>query len=114
MIKAKRDPEPSKAEQRQLAVEKLKRAASLPRMKDGRRPPIHVENISEGEEPSTDIPEFPSQSSPLVDISLPRRPTESEPDQETGYLDVSSSLADRSKRHSSADSDVRVCTESGG
>jgi len=32
-----------------LAVAKLKRAASLPRMKDGRRPPMHVEAVSEGE-----------------------------------------------------------------
>ncbi|KAF8897035.1 hypothetical protein CPB84DRAFT_1781377 [Gymnopilus junonius] len=39
----------SRAEQRMLAVAKLKRAASLPRMKDGRRPPMHVEAVSEGE-----------------------------------------------------------------
>ncbi|KAH9911831.1 uncharacterized protein B0H18DRAFT_891602 [Fomitopsis serialis] len=37
------------AEQRATAVAKLKRAASLPRMKDGRRPPMHVEAVSEGE-----------------------------------------------------------------
>ena len=37
------------AEQRAHAVAKLKRAASLPRMKDGRRPPMHVEAVSEGE-----------------------------------------------------------------
>ena len=37
------------AEQRATAVAKLKRAASLPRMKDGRRPPMHVEAFSEGE-----------------------------------------------------------------
>ncbi|KAI0666691.1 hypothetical protein C8Q78DRAFT_983930 [Trametes maxima] len=40
---------PSAAEQRATAVAKLKRAASLPRMKDGRRPPMHVEAVSEGE-----------------------------------------------------------------
>ncbi|KAF9529396.1 hypothetical protein CPB83DRAFT_764880 [Crepidotus variabilis] len=46
---------PSRAEQRMAAVAKLKRAASLPRMKDGRRPPMHVEAVSEGEKPqSTD------------------------------------------------------------
>ncbi|KAI0818477.1 hypothetical protein BC628DRAFT_1333825 [Trametes gibbosa] len=39
----------SAAEQRATAVAKLKRAASLPRMKDGRRPPMHVEAYSEGE-----------------------------------------------------------------
>lgn len=40
---------PSVAEQRATAVAWLKRAASLPRMKDGRRPPMHVEAVSEGE-----------------------------------------------------------------
>ena len=39
------------AERRALAVAKLKRAASLPRMKDGRRPPMHVDGFSEGEKP---------------------------------------------------------------
>ncbi|KAF8210355.1 hypothetical protein K438DRAFT_1809532 [Mycena galopus ATCC 62051] len=42
-------------EQRMLAVAKLKRAASLPRMKDGRRPPMHPsEAVSEGEKVNTD------------------------------------------------------------
>ncbi|KAF7321617.1 SEC7 domain-containing protein [Mycena kentingensis (nom. inval.)] len=41
-------------EQRLLAVAKLKRAASLPRMKDGRRPPMHPEAMSEGERANTD------------------------------------------------------------
>ncbi|KAJ7084475.1 hypothetical protein B0H15DRAFT_784057 [Mycena belliarum] len=41
-------------EQRMLAVAKLKRAASLPRMKDGRRPPMHVEAVSEGEKVNSD------------------------------------------------------------
>lgn len=39
----------SVAEQRATAVAKLKRAASLPRMRDGRRPPMHTEAVSEGE-----------------------------------------------------------------
>ncbi|PPQ63472.1 hypothetical protein CVT24_005129 [Panaeolus cyanescens] len=39
----------SRAEKRMAAVAMLKRAASLPRMKDGRRPPMHVEAMSEGE-----------------------------------------------------------------
>ena len=43
------EPPPSVAEQRATAVAKLKRAASLPRMKDGRSPPMHVEAVSEGE-----------------------------------------------------------------
>ena len=42
------------AEQRAFAVAKLKRAASLPRMKDGRRPPMHVEAVSEGERSQLD------------------------------------------------------------
>lgn len=37
-----------------LAVARLKRAASLPRMKDGRRPPMHPEAVSEGEKAPTD------------------------------------------------------------
>lgn len=44
----------SVAEQRATAVAKLKRAASLPRMKDGRRPPMHVEAVSEGERAQAD------------------------------------------------------------
>ncbi|GLB37500.1 putative sec7 domain containing protein [Lyophyllum shimeji] len=43
------DQQPSRAEQRMAAVAKLKRAASLPRMKDGRRPPMHSDAVSEGE-----------------------------------------------------------------
>ncbi|KAF9813688.1 hypothetical protein IEO21_05404 [Rhodonia placenta] len=50
IVRAGRNMEPSSvAEQRATAVAKLKRAASLPRMKDGRRPPMHVEAVSEGE-----------------------------------------------------------------
>ncbi|PFH51554.1 hypothetical protein AMATHDRAFT_47067 [Amanita thiersii Skay4041] len=45
---------PSPSEQRMLAVARLKRAASLPRMKDGRRPPMHPEAMSEGEKAPTD------------------------------------------------------------
>ncbi|KAF8633447.1 hypothetical protein AX17_004616 [Amanita inopinata Kibby_2008] len=46
--------QPSPSEQRMLAVARLKRAASLPRMKDGRRPPMHPEAMSEGEKALTD------------------------------------------------------------
>ena len=48
------------AEQRANEVAKLRRAASLPRMKDGRRPPMHGEQggVSEGEPiSSTTTPE---------------------------------------------------------
>lgn len=51
----------TKAEQRAHLVAKLRRAASLPRMKDGRRPPMHNDAVSESEKgpagtstPSTD------------------------------------------------------------
>jgi serine/arginine repetitive matrix protein 2 len=37
------------AEQRAFAVAKIKRATSLPRMKDGRRPRMHPDAVSEGE-----------------------------------------------------------------
>lgn len=44
----------SVAEQRANAVAKLRRAASLPRMKDGRRPPMRVEAVSDGEKFQTE------------------------------------------------------------
>ncbi|KAG6820244.1 hypothetical protein H0H93_003408 [Arthromyces matolae] len=43
------DQQPTLAEQRMALAAKLKRAASLPRMKDGRRPPMHADSVSEGE-----------------------------------------------------------------
>lgn len=110
---AEHDSQPSKAEQRQLAVEKLRRAASLPRMKDGRRPPMHVEAVSEGEKPSPDILDEKkslSQSPPLEDISPPQEPAnepeqeqepaEPEPDQDIEDRGVSPGPASRSKRRS--------------
>ncbi|KAH7912399.1 hypothetical protein BJ138DRAFT_1125246 [Hygrophoropsis aurantiaca] len=61
----------SAAEQRAVAVAKLKRAASLPRMKDGRRPPMHVEAVSEGEktqpEESQAVEPEPAPEAQLVD-----------------------------------------------
>ena len=51
---ADQDSHSSRAEQRMLAVAKLKRAASLPRMKDGRRPPMHSEAVSEGEKAASE------------------------------------------------------------
>lgn len=39
----------SAAQQRAFAVAKLKRAASLPRLQNGRRPKMHAEAVSEGE-----------------------------------------------------------------
>ena len=46
------------AEQRAFAVAKIKRATSLPRMKDGRRPRMHVEAVSEGERSQLATPEL--------------------------------------------------------
>ncbi|KIK67338.1 hypothetical protein GYMLUDRAFT_155702 [Collybiopsis luxurians FD-317 M1] len=64
-------------EQRMLAVAKLKRAASLPRLKDGRRPPMHNEAVSEGEKGPAE-----EELQPDVDTPPPLEPTaepESEP-----------------------------------
>lgn len=46
--------QPSVAEVRAGAVAKLKRAASLPRIQGGRRPPMHNEGASEGEKSKDD------------------------------------------------------------
>lgn len=54
---------PSRAEQRMAAVAKIRRATSLPRMKDGRRlRPRHVEAVSEGEKPPTDEEKVDSET----------------------------------------------------
>lgn len=63
---ADQERQPSHAEQRMLAVAKLKRAASLPRMKDGRRPPMHVEAVSEGEKGTSDVEKAASGSEKAV------------------------------------------------
>ncbi|KAI0268680.1 hypothetical protein BC834DRAFT_866706 [Gloeopeniophorella convolvens] len=84
------------AEQRAFAVAKLKRAASLPRMKDGRRPPMHVEAVSEGERSQLDRQErdAPGQmddDSPMmseaqaedeVEVTPPQPEPEPEPEPE--------------------------------
>ena len=77
----------SAAEQRANAVAKLRRAASLPRMKDGRRPPMHIEAVSDGEkfqaedeqeviEPIQDRPPSPD---PTPDSLPEQKPTTPEP-----------------------------------
>jgi serine/arginine repetitive matrix protein 2 len=86
------------AEQRAFAVAKLKRAASLPRMKDGRRPPMHVEAVSEGERSQLDRQELSadvqmSDDSPMMsetqggDDSLQNR-VEPEPDVEAEHSEA--------------------------
>ncbi|KAK7053397.1 hypothetical protein VNI00_004023 [Paramarasmius palmivorus] len=58
-------------EQRMLAVAKLKRAASLPRLENGRRPPMHNEGVSEGERGNTE-----EESKPDTDTPPPERQLE--------------------------------------
>lgn len=81
----------AKAEQRAVLVAKLKRAASLPRMKDGRRPPMHAEAVSESEkgppetsEPTTDgedtNPQEPTSAEPQYHQDGPEQPTLEEPE----------------------------------
>ena len=76
----------SVAEQRANAVAKLRRAASLPRMKDGRRPPMHIEAVSDGErfqaEDEQDVPEptdHPSTPDPRPDTPSQQKPATPEP-----------------------------------
>ena len=86
--------EPSSiAEQRATAVAKLKRAASLPRMKDGRRPPMHVEAVSEGE--GADGTDRPDEDSAQGTDSGPRgSPEAPEPSESGGRSDPLSHVGD--------------------
>ncbi|KAG1815910.1 uncharacterized protein BJ212DRAFT_1355409 [Suillus subaureus] len=59
----------SVAEQRANAVAKLKRAASLPRLKNGRRPQMHNEVVSEGEKTLHDDVQDQSQDTPPECVS---------------------------------------------
>lgn len=65
------------ADVRAVAVAKLKRAASLPRMKDGRRPAMHTEAVSEGErsragsKKGDDSVDSPPKTDPLEDLPVP-------------------------------------------
>ena len=65
------------AEQRAFAVAKLKRAASLPRMKDGRRPPMHVDGVSEGEKtPANGTGSPPTPELKTEKVSEAAKPTQ--------------------------------------
>ena len=68
--------EPSPADVRAVAVAKLKRAASLPRMKDGRRPPMHDDAVSEGDKGNNIIPNGQplSQSDDTASDGDPQQP----------------------------------------
>lgn len=84
----------SAAQTRAFAVAKIKRATSLPRMKDGRRPAMHIDGVSEGERtPAEGVP-GPSLSEFREDRSSDGRrvevQTEEEPKEisETGEVAV--------------------------
>lgn len=73
---------PSVAEQRANAVAKLRRAASLPRMKDGRRPPMHIEAVSDGEKFRADDEQDvidPTLDHPSSPVPRPDSPPEQKP-----------------------------------
>jgi serine/arginine repetitive matrix protein 2 len=100
-------PSPSRAEQRMQAVLKLKRAASLPRMKDGRRPPMHVEAVSEGEKGGSDDDKKSDSSPPDVAVEPPVEvemevevEIEMEATMDEGERTMSPGPAPRSKRRS--------------
>src|SRR6266436_1850917 len=70
------------AEQRAFAIAKLKRATSLPRMKDGRRPPMHVDGVSEGERTPAEGLEEPSLPESTPDVPSDNRQVEEEREEE--------------------------------
>ena len=73
--------QPSDAELRAGAVAKLKRATSLPRIKGGRRPPMHPEGASEGEKSRDDASSRHGDDSSKNVTSDERDPQPPEPDE---------------------------------
>jgi len=71
------------AEQRAVAVARIRRAISLPRMKDGRRPRMHVEAVSEGERSRLDTPELAGDGQ-LSDDNLESQHADNTVEQEPG------------------------------
>ncbi|KAI0081302.1 hypothetical protein K474DRAFT_1672047 [Panus rudis PR-1116 ss-1] len=69
-------------EQRATAVAKLKRAASLPRMKDGRRPRMHPEAVSEGERAQNE--EVPDEESAVEPEGQPGASADGQDDEPVG------------------------------
>ncbi|KAK0461164.1 uncharacterized protein EV420DRAFT_183055 [Desarmillaria tabescens] len=65
---------PDPREQRKLAVAKLKRAASLPRMEGGRRPRMHTEAVSEGEKVQDSRDQTPDIDTPPPEVIEPEAP----------------------------------------
>ena len=81
------------AEQRAFAVAKLKRAASLPRMKDGRRPPMHVDGVSEGEK----TPANGTGSPPTPELKTEKASEAAKPTQEKKEDVVASNIPPRTE-----------------
>ncbi|KAG1734723.1 uncharacterized protein EDB91DRAFT_584674 [Suillus paluster] len=100
----------SVAEQRANAVAKLKRAASLPRLKNGRRPQMHNEVVSEGEKTLHDDVQDPSQDTPPErDSNLDSQPNvQPEENQGTPELsNVTRKRRSRSRSRSRGSKDLR-------
>lgn len=95
----------AKAEQRAHLVAKLKRAASLPRMKDGRRPPMHAEAVSESER----VPAETSAPATDVEDANEHTPPPPEPEQQQGGP---SSLEDAPEQQMPRDDDESLPAES--
>ncbi|KAH7888569.1 hypothetical protein F5I97DRAFT_721338 [Phlebopus sp. FC_14] len=88
---------PSVAEQRANAVAKLRRAASLPRMKDGRRPPMHVEAVSDGEKFQTEE-EASALEPPPESPSISETKTDTPPERKSGTPEPSTAARKRRSR----------------
>lgn len=89
--------EPTAADLRAVAVAKLKRAASLPRMKDGRRPPMHDDAVSEGDRSNNAESGAVSQADEVTDEVL------SKPDNNNAPQSSSSSQRQQQQPLSSKD-----------
>ena len=97
---------------RMQAVAKLKRAASLPRMKDGRRPPMHSEAVSDGEKGPSDDSKDGDKSPPEAAVDVPTEAhTEPEAETEEAERPVSPAQVARSKRRSRSRSRSRGSKE---
>lgn len=88
----------SVAEQRANAVAKLKRAASLPRLKNGRRPQMHNEVVSEGEKTLHDDIQDPSQDTPPECVSNIDYKPNVQPEENPGTPEPSNATRKRRSR----------------
>ncbi|KAG1802736.1 uncharacterized protein HD556DRAFT_1284518 [Suillus plorans] len=100
----------SVAEQRANAVAKLKRAASLPRLKNGRRPQMHNEVVSEGEKTLHDDVQDPSQDTPPECVSNSDYKPIAQPEENPGSPEpsnVNRKRRSRSRSRSRGSKDLR-------